>query len=379
MKSYKHHGWDFNDVPMKAYFEPKSVFISKESKHIDFSVYAGEEDSDSVLAKYRRAAIIHRLVRNNARKMLRAEMKYWDVVKSVEDSILEYTKSGDRKSYFTNIGNYESGIAFPVGFSVNEIAAHDTSFPEDERFLNSGDVVKLDIGVVYDGCIIDSAFTHIVDDEDSIYKPLLDASADATYSAIAISGVDARLYEISETIQEIINSYEIDLDSKTIHISPVRGLGGHNILRNKVHGGKLILCIPHKIQENMKMEEGEIYAIETYASTGYGEITKKEDITHFSFEQEKLNKRGLKKFTKDSKSGIEQWLLNRKMLPFSFQWCEEGGIKNPLFYLRKYISSGVVNAYPPLTDTLHSKISQFEHTVHIKDTGVEILSLGDDY
>jgi methionyl aminopeptidase len=379
MKNYKRHGWEFSGVTNKAFFEPKSVLLNEDNKRIDFSVYAGEDDSDGILSKYRRAAVIHRIVRGAAKKMLHADVKYWDVVKSVEDSILEFTKSGDRKSYFSNIGDYQSGMAFPVGFSVDEIVAHDTSFPEDERKLNAGDIVKLDIGVMNDGCIIDSAFTHIVDDDDSIYQPLLDASADATYSAIASSGVDARLYEISETIQEIINSYEIDLNGKTVYISPVRGLGGHNILRNKVHGDKLILCIPHKIQENMKMEEGEIYAIETYASTGYGEITKKGDITHFSFEQDKLDKKGLKKFTKDSKSGIETWLSNRKMLPFSSQWCEEAGIKNPSFYLRKYVGAGIVNAYPPLTDTLHSKTSQFEHTIHIRDTGVEILSLGDDY
>jgi methionyl aminopeptidase len=45
-------------------------------------------------------------------------------------------------------------MAFPVGVSVNEIAAHDSSVNKnDERMFKLGDVVKIDIGLCLDGFI----------------------------------------------------------------------------------------------------------------------------------------------------------------------------------------------------------------------------------
>jgi len=385
-KTLHHYGWEFNNVTQKNFFTPESVFIDNDNKIINFTdVVSSSSDNtekEKMLENFRRAAVIHKIVRSNGKKLLKEGAKYWDIVRSIEDDVLRFTKCDDRKNYFSNLSKYKNGIAFPVGFSVNEIAAHDTSYPDDDRLLDNGDIVKIDIGVMYDGYIIDSAFTHIIkkdDTADSPYDSLLQASADATYSAISISGVDARLYELSETIEEIISSYEVDLGHKTIQISPIRGLGGHNILHNKVHGDKLILCIPHKIQEDMKMEDGEVYAIETYASTGYGEITKKEEVNHISFNTSKVDKKTVKFMNRKNKSGLEDWLFARGDLPFTPHWCEDAGLKNSLFYIKKYVESGIVSIYPPLTDTIHSKTSQFEHTIYIKESGVEILSLGDDY
>ena len=49
--------------------------------------------------------------------------------------------------------------------------------------------------------------------------------------------------DIGEAIQEVMESYEIELDGKTIPIKPIRNLCGHNIGQYRIHGGKSVPSI----------------------------------------------------------------------------------------------------------------------------------------
>jgi methionyl aminopeptidase len=193
-----------------------------------------------------------------------------------------------------------------------------------------------------------------------------------------MSGPDARLFELSELASEIISSYELPTDShiKNKQIVPVEGLGGHDILPYRIHGDKLILSVPNKdAQEGMKMVEGEIYAIETYASTGAGVLSQSEsayECSHFMLNPDTKSKRFFKK--SDAYKGIKY----RNGLPFTLQWCDKSHSK----FVRDFkqaIISGDIFAYPPLQDEPHAKISQYEHTIRVRDGGVTIYSKGDDY
>lgn len=382
----KHGKWSFDYNNKKSYYDYDEISIV--NKYFKLSEETSEtkvhepkkeillEDNESILQTYRKSALMHKLVRQETTPMLKNGAKYIDIVKAIEDSIMKFTRN-DRHDYFTKMNNYTSGIAFPVGISVNNIIAHDTALPNDERTIKKGDIVKIDIGLHNDGYIIDSAYTAIIDEdnENHKYTPLLEATRDATFSAISGSGPDSRLYELSELIQEVIKSYEID-DKQ---ILPVFGLGGHNIKRNELHSGKLVLSVPHKIQEGLKMEAGEVYAIETYATTGSGMPTQKGTISHFSFENKNADNKMFKKSLRTSKSGLENWLVNRNGLPFSLSWCEEAGISNYEKGLYTMVTNKMVTGYPPLADSQGSMSSQYEHTIYVGEKGVEILSLGKDY
>lgn len=65
-----------------------------------------------------------------------------------------------------------------------------------------------------------------------------------------------------------MESYEVQIGQKTFPVKPVRDLSGHNIKRYQIHGGKSIPFIKNKDQT--KMEEGEVFALETFGSTGRG-------------------------------------------------------------------------------------------------------------
>ena len=338
--------------------------------------YEETELFDNADNDFKKAALVHKIVRNSVRGILKENTKIKDIVAHVEDMVLKLYKR-DRNTYFkqTTI----DGLAFPVGVSINNVAAHDSALLDDDRCLERGDVVKIDFGVHQNGHIIDSAFTHVVgfDDSDSEYENLLEASRDATYSAIAMSGPDTRLLELSEVISEIISSYELPLDSyvKNKQIVPVEGLGGHDILPYRIHGDKLILSVPNQAQEGMKMEEGEIYAIETYASTGAGILSQSgsaDECSHFMLNPNVKSKRFFKK--SDAYKGIK----HRNGLPFTLQWCDTSYDKFVRDFKQAILSNDIL-AYPPLVDEPHARISQFEHTIRIRDGSVTIYSKGDDY
>lgn len=361
--------------------------------------------TENDLEDFRKAALIHKIARKKALSMLYAGGKLADLVDAVENIILRLCKQ-DLKTYYSkgSDGDNSAGIAFPVGVNINNVVAHDSKISllnsnrEDLRKFYSGDVVKIDIGVHVNGRIIDSAFTHIVTDQpgihdkENIYNSVLEASRDSVFNAIKMAGPDQRLDEMSESISEIINSYEVSMGSETLSIKPIKGIGGHNIKHYQIHGNKLILSEPdYEIQGDQRMEEDEIYAIETYASTGYGVMTQNSEIdrcthymesNHHEIDENHAITKKDKKFFRQT--DLYQWLQTRKGLPFSSSWLSKIASEGtPVPKIEKAfklgIPSGQLMAYPPLFDEENSVVAQFEHTIHVNDRSVEIFSLGEDY
>lgn len=358
MEVVTHKNWKFD------YTNGKFIYKINPDTITDSYFKKSDDIPDPKYANFRKAALIHKLVRSNIQKKIHSNVSFVDLYKEAESSLKKFIKP-------TDIG----GFAFPLGISVNEIIAHDTAMLGDDRVLQKNDIVKIDLGVHINGCIIDSAFTSIVDGDDltnTYYEPLLQATADATYTGICMSGPDVELYELSTAINEVIESYELEDGTA---VNAVFGLGGHNVLPYKVHGGKLILSVPHESQKGTRMEEGEIYAIETFATTGYGRFTQLDigQCNHFMLnehchlKQKKLEKNPIYMWAKDTNKG----------LPFTQTWVKD--VEKAQKNLRSGVTDQIIIPFPPLTDKLGSRSSQFEHTINIRDSGVEIFSLGPDY
>jgi methionyl aminopeptidase len=65
-----------------------------------------------------------------------------------------------------------------------------------------------------------------------------------------------------------MESYEVEIGGTTFPVKAVRDLSGHDIKQYRIHGGKSIPFVKNKNQT--KMEEGEVFAIETFGTTGRG-------------------------------------------------------------------------------------------------------------
>lgn len=55
------------------------------------------------------------------------------------------------------------------------------------------------------------------------------AVKDATNTGIKNSGIDVRLGDVGAAIQEVMESYEVELDGKTFKVKPIKNLCGHSI------------------------------------------------------------------------------------------------------------------------------------------------------
>jgi methionyl aminopeptidase len=89
------------------------------------------------------------------------------------------------------------------------------------------------------------------------------------------------LCDIGETIQEVMESYEVELDGTTYPVKAIRNLNGHSIGPYQIHAGKSVPIVKNGCEESIKMEEGEIYAIETFGSTGRGYVVEDMECSHY--------------------------------------------------------------------------------------------------
>lgn len=67
-----------------------------------------------------------------------------------------------------------------------------------------------------------------------MYDNLLKAAKDATNTGIKAMGIDARLGEVGEEIQEAMESYEVEINGKIYPVKSIRNLNGHSIADYRV-------------------------------------------------------------------------------------------------------------------------------------------------
>jgi methionyl aminopeptidase len=85
--------------------------------------------------------------------------------------------------------------------SVNESIVHEIP---SNRVLKKGDIVSIDVGVLFEGYYGDGAWTFPVGEIDPIKKDLLRTTKEALYEGIKKAVVGNHLFDISSTIQEYI-------------------------------------------------------------------------------------------------------------------------------------------------------------------------------
>ncbi|QSZ31705.1 hypothetical protein DSL72_001272 [Monilinia vaccinii-corymbosi] len=323
--------------------------------------------NNDFLQEYRQAAEIHRQVRQYAKANIKPGQTLTEIAEGVEDSVRALTghpglEEGD---------NIKGGVAFPTGVNLDHIAAHYSPNAGNKTVLAYENVMKVDFGVHVNGRIVDSAFTIAFD---PMYDNLLEAVKQATNTGIKESGIDARLGEIGERIQETMESYEVEIKGQTYQVKPIRNLNGHDILQWKIHGGKSVPIV--KSNDQTKMEEGEVFAIETFGSTGNGYVRDDLECSHYAKVADAPNVP-----LRIASAGKLLNVINKNFgtLPFCRRYLDRLGQDKYLLGLNALVASGVVQDYPPLVDKKGSYTAQFEHTIVLRPNCKEVISRGDDY
>ncbi|XP_072388559.1 methionine aminopeptidase 2-like [Diabrotica undecimpunctata] len=316
---------------------------------------------NDIYNEVRLAAEAHRQTRQHIQKWIKPGMTMIEICEELENTA--------RKLIAEN--GLKAGLAFPTGCSKNHCAAHYTPNAGDKTVFEYDDVVKIDFGTHINGRIIDCAFTHTFNPK---YDKLVEAVRDATNTGIRAAGIDVQLCEIGAQIQEVMESYEVELDGKTYQVKSIRNLNGHSISPYRIHAGKTVPIV--KGGEATVMEENEFYAIETFGSTGRGVVHDDMECSHYmkNFDVSYVPLR-----LQSSKTLLNIINKNFGTLAFCKRWLDRAGATKYQMALKDLCDKNIVDDYPPLCDIKGCYTAQFEHTIMLRPTCKEVVSRGDDY
>jgi methionyl aminopeptidase len=112
------------------------------------------------------------------------------------------------------------GYPRAICISVNEVVVH--GIPDD-RVVEDGDLVTIDVGVTLDGAIADSAYTFGVGEVDEDAQRLMDVAQEALAAGIAEARLGNRIGDISNAVQTVVEG---------AGFAVVRSLVGHGVGRH---------------------------------------------------------------------------------------------------------------------------------------------------
>ncbi|KAL7273973.1 Methionine aminopeptidase 2 [Rhizina undulata] len=362
-------------IPIEQLFPDNKYPIGEECEYKDENLKRSTDQekrhldrmNNDFLTDYRKGSEIHRQVRQWAQKWIKPGMSLMEITEGIEDSVRALTGHDG----LTEGDSIIAGMGFPTGVSINHCAAHYTPNSGNTIVLNKEDVMKVDFGVHINGRIVDSAFTMTFD---PVYDNLLAAVKDATNTGIREAGIDVRMSDIGAAIQEVMESYEVEIGGQIYQVKPIRNLNGHNINQYQIHGGKSVPIV--KGGDQTKMEEGETFAIETFGSTGKGYVRDDMETSHYA---KNLDAPNVALRLSSAKNILNVITKNFGTLPFCRRYLDRLGQDKYLLGLNNLVANGIVEAYPPLCDIKGSYTAQFEHTILLRPTVKEVISRGDDY
>ncbi|MHB8351482.1 MAG: type II methionyl aminopeptidase [Thermoplasmata archaeon] len=236
--------------------------------------------------------------------------------------------------------------AFPANISRNVEAAHYTPDPGDEERLEAGDLVKIDVGAHLDGALSDTAITVEIGGG-RVHENLRQAVREALAAAVAEVRPGVRVDVLSAAIEAAIHRRGL---------KPVRNLTGHSLERYLLHAGTAIPNVAGMSSE--VLFEGEIIAIEPFATNGAGEIAN----GPFG---------NIVRFRKDPGPDPPELhaLFERfRTLPFTMRWVAPPD-RERLKAARRHLQT-----YPVFVERGGGRVSQAEHTVRVGADGPEILT-----
>jgi methionyl aminopeptidase len=283
---------------------------------------------NEVFEKYRDAGSIAATILREGAQEIRVGVSYLELVESIE----------------ARVRREGAELAFPLNVSLNEDAAHDTASYGDERIFAQGDVVKLDLGVQIDGYIADTATTVDLG-RNSL---LLQASEQALEAAIKTIKPGVTAGDLGAAIQKEIEGRGY---------RPISNLTGHGLDRYVLHRSPTIPNVD--IGGGVVLEEGMVFAIEPFATTGSGHVGEKTRMEIYS----QISKKPVRI---PSARIVMEKIKDRNGLPFARRWMGE---KKLDITFPSLVRSQILHGYPVLADIPGSLVSQHEHTVIVTSDG----------
>jgi len=297
--------------------------------------------AQDVMRKYQRAGEIAAKVREEMKVTARVGMPIIEVCEKAEEKI-------------RHLGGQP---AFPCNVSVNEIAAHYTSPPSDEKRIPERALVKIDVGVHVDGYIADTATTVCFDPE---YEDMVRTAEKALGAAVHSIRAGLSTSRLGSEIQTVIEQ---------CGFKPISNLTGHQVGRYMIHTGKSLPNVSHFSLS--KIGVGNVYAIEPFVTVkdAVGRVEDSPETYIFRLARRKPTRQA------ETKRLLKFIEARFKSLPFAERWLREYGSRQeygPAF--SELILSKCLMTYPVFVEASRRTIAQAEHTVYIGEDRAVVLT-----
>lgn len=166
-------------------------------------------------------------------------------------------ENGDKPAFF-NYQPHGAPRPFPgsICISINDVVVHGIP-TENPQTIKSGDLVTIDVGLIHEGIVTDSAVTVAVEGASEREIALVQTAERALSNAIETVRAGARVGDISKAIESFVKAKGFGVPEE---------LGGHGVGRT-VHENP---SIPNVFmgERGPMLKDGELIAIEPIITMG---------------------------------------------------------------------------------------------------------------
>ncbi len=308
---------------------------------------------DEIFEHYKKAgrAVAHAL--KLAKKIVRPGSKILDIVTILEGDILD------------QVGP-EGGFSFPANLSLDVCAAHYSPVIDDATVLPDQGLFKVDLGSHYMGYVADAAITVNLGKTKGIHETLIKATDDAIHAVIKKFKPGVSVRQIGAIIEKEINKYP--------GCFPVSNLGGHQLKLWSLHAGTFVPNISNTHDEYI-LKEGDQFAVEPFATNGYGAIKNGPEMTiyHYHGAPKKKN------LPMKDRLLLQKFKNKFRSFPFTPRWIDFMPKADIEATLAKYLKRGFITGYNTFIERGNGIVSQSEHTLIVTEDGGFPTTWHDDF
>lgn len=188
---------------------------------------------------------------NTLADFIKPGMSTMDVDRYVEETIRKHKMIPTFKGY--------GGFPGSACVSINEEVVH--GIPDENRIIQEGDIVSVDVGSTYKGYVSDAARTYAIGQVDSEAQRLIDVTRESFFEGIKYAREGCRLSDISHAIQ---------VHAESAGFSVIRDFVGHGV-GQEMHEDPQI---PNygKPGKGPRLVSGMVFAIEPMICQGHYEV-----------------------------------------------------------------------------------------------------------
>jgi len=255
------------------------------------------------------------------------------------------------------------GVAFPTCMNPNNICAHYSPLAKESSTLKAGDLVKIDLGVHFDGFPVCVGQTHLIPGGDD---STLAKKKDVISAAWTAAEAALRCVQAGHKSSEVTHVY--DLASKAFDVNLVQGALSHQAKQHVIDGTKCIIS-KETVDEKMdtfEFKPYEVYIIDVLMTTGEGKPKETENRTTL-FKRDLDVTYQLK--TQKARQFISEVTKRFPCLPFNIRAIDDEVMAR--LGVSESTRHGLLDPYPVLKEKDGEFVAQFKFTCLIMAGGTK--------